>query len=789
MRLIRRWALRSDVRQSILLQKRQTYPRALLSQWKHDGLAKNHGSSFCWDGSKQHSFSTLTALDSNVNDQQPSRSPASRDRKKDRQRMPTVHDVLASGDPWTEQDFALIHRNIDSWMALEPQDTKARIDRAAWCLRVMKRWMKKVRQAHQSPKENAFLLDQRHLLHQYWARTLHLCKFPGVKYDQALEAVDLLSSYASDVLPLIPQSTKDNTTDKAYTIVFSILRQHLNAEGVFDVAEMLLEEWLEHPKSKETEEIAVWTAFFNVVARCCGSVDDGLARIDEHWKKMISLWVEPNELAYSAYLLAITRNAGKDAGPRVENLIRNTPAIQNSIACYKRSIEAWGHSGLPDKGEEQLWNVLQLQEDGAKRDKVDVSNDQYNAFLAAIKSWSYSDRPDSVERAERLVTWMQSLHESGYTTKPDAEIFEVVLRAFAKRINSGPTVERLLRHIEQALEKQEDSLAEDVLRRMYLIALEAWKNTDDENAPGKALALLNQMREFVSSNNSQNVLKSSHYSMVVQTFTTHKRGETPELAIKLLREMQEKDDVQPDVQFYNATLYAFAHQGLVEEANFLFEEMREEADSGNYLVQPNTASYTAMLGAWSNARHTDVTETRCRELVTEMESLYDHGMDNLRPTEPIYTILIKIVGRSSPEDASDILSHMESRNSEDAHCPTPTVFSYNAVLRAWAASREGVAPQRIDSLLTTMKDLSVSNNQVAPNKASYKIAIRTWLRSGRKRAVEKAETLSKEMLELGLVSADEEGFKDLQKALDNNSDYSLDNNSDYSLLHEKLDRI
>jgi hypothetical protein len=72
----------------------------------------------------------------------------------------------------------------------------------------------------------------------------------------------------------------------------------------------------------------------------------------------------------------------------------------------------------------------------------------------------------------------------------------------------------------------------------------------------------------------------------------------------------------------------------------------------------------------------------------------------------------------------------------------PTTGIFNAVINAWARSREQIAPVRAEQILEWMEKLHLNGNlDIQPDKYTFNTVIHAWAKSGGKGAAEKAQHL------------------------------------------------
>ena len=100
-------------------------------------------------------------------------------------------------------------------------------------------------------------------------------------------------------------------------------------------------------------------------------------------------------------------------------------------------------------------------------------------------------------------------------------------------------------------------------------------------------------------------------------------------------------------------------------------------------------------------------------------------------------------GGAAATRAEAILQHMNTLYQNGGHeSLRPTTGIFNAVINAWARSREQIAPMRAEQILEWMDKLHRNGNlDIQPDKYTFNTVIHAWAKLGGKEAAEKAQTL------------------------------------------------
>jgi pentatricopeptide repeat protein len=339
---------------------------------------------------------------------------------------------------------------------------------------------------------------------------------------------------------------------------------------------------------------------------------------------------------------------------------------------------------------------------------------------------------------------------------PTTTSMNAVLDTWTGKRNAGPKVEALLRRMITAASK--DPSIHPPSLETYTIAIKAWALTTDvvaEEAPERAEALLQELEDLSQAGQDDWNPNVIAYTATIQAWANSRLPDAPMRALSLLRHMQymsrrvggrdgpRQERAAPNLHTFNTVLFALAQHGLALDAERLFDEMKDDAS-----VSPNSMSYTNLIHSHAKTGLSNSPD-RCRELLLEMEMGIDEGNARIKPTPTTYSAVIKACGSHSGDDAEAILWRMQERfiNSMDKVCSPPTTHVCNSVLRVWANSREGMAPQRAESILRWMQEQYAKgiNDSVQPDKTSFDLVIKTWARSRRRRADQHVDRLLEEM--------------------------------------------
>ena len=223
--------------------------------------------------------------------------------------------------------------------------------------------------------------------------------------------------------------------------------------------------------------------------------------------------------------------------------------------------------------------------------------------------------------------------------------------------------------------------------------------------------------------------------------------DAPQRAEALLQQMKDLtirgwDNVKPNVQTYNALISTWANSrqpGAGQRAEALLMESPE----------PNSRSFCAVMGAWSKSDDMGAPDS-CMETFQHMKTLHTSGCyDNVKPDQSSYGTVISALARKgraseAEEVLRELLNEYERTMNPDL---APSRIHFNALIDAWAKSREKGAAQRAEALVENMTVLAgiTNNNALLPDVISFNSVLNAWAKSTDPSAASRAEAILEKM--------------------------------------------
>ena len=286
------------------------------------------------------------------------------------------------------------------------------------------------------------------------------------------------------------------------------------------------------------------------------------------------------------------------------------------------------------------------------------------------------------------------------------------------------------------------------------------------------------------------------YSTVIKCLTNVSQNDkqrsserVKEIFLDIQRRYQEGDaSFQPNTPLFNSVLNFYATNGDAANAESLLEEMYRDYVNGNKLAAPNFISFSTVLKAWSRKSNPNSKAVFARMIAIKerMVELHSSGKLKTKPTRSTYMSLIGFCVNSDQPDSvgqaeallremTNMGLHADERvyslvlqayvkkgngaraeaiveeitsafvaNKENAVKPISSF--YNMVIAAWAKSRDKMAPQRAEQVLSRMWKLHSTPDLrfIKPDKTSYNYLLQCWRNSGH--SAEQVEKVFRRML-------------------------------------------
>ena len=427
------------------------------------------------------------------------------------------------------------------------------------------------------------------------------------KFGMAKEVKDLLSEMMAISQNGQPQCRPGtityNTLLSAYANSVALSGNTENAEKSMDE----LEDMLELYHTTHSPDIKPDVISFSTVIAACAHAASTSATFAQHAENIL-------EQMKDMYNSSLVENGGDGEWLR----------IQPNHVCYSSVIHAWSNSGAPDAAERAsaILADMQMQQRGGDGSSLQ----QREAMTALLGAYGTSEDGDGnangILQAEALLNQMiEVAKDSG-------------------NVDSMPNVVTFTALI--------DCLAQSVARSV---------KGDGGNAAMKAEQILRNMEE--SSVRPSTIT----YNALINVWSKTQRADSGEKAAFWLKEMEERDDIQPDAATYTSVIDAYARCGNAKEAERVLEKMIAHGKSGDVTCRPNAVSFATAINAYANKGQPEEAE-RLLNLMNKLRNEEDWA--ELQPDSfcfnGIINAHIKSQGKNSINRCLDLLKEMEKNN-------------------------------------------------------------------------------------------------------------------------------
>jgi hypothetical protein len=415
-------------------------------------------------------------------------------------------------------------------------------------------------------------------------------------------------------------------------------------------------------------------------------------------------------------------------------------------------IDSWAFSGELDAADKAYALLLRMEELGASDSGIRPDVRSYTKVINAI---SRSAGPDCGEKADKLLSKMESLYLSGKNeaAKPNTFTYTAVIEAYANSGSPG-TASRAADVIDIMIQKWENG-DEDVrpTSRSFNAAINAFAKSGEEGAAQHAESLFEQMVDIYETGNEECKPTAFNYNSVINALANSGEEGSAQRAEEFLERMESEyrkgdQDVKPTTITFNTVIDAFAksgEEGAAQRAENVLRHMEEMYESHeNMDAKPNVRSFNAVINAYAKSGLDDAA-FKAERVLDLMERLYEAGREEVRPDVHSFSTVIN--GRS--HEPRSILTQ------------PPILGILTFVFIAWARSQKTGKADRALNLLREMEKLfEAGNEQLQPNVVAYNAVMNACaFTSGdvreSNRAVEIAHSVLKDMEQSDLAKPDQ----------------------------------
>jgi pentatricopeptide repeat protein len=345
-----------------------------------------------------------------------------------------------------------------------------------------------------------------------------------------------------------------------------------------------------------------------------------------HETKCLSNNIQPNTISYSCVINSLAKSGRPE---RAEAYLQQMhelydegkrPDVRPNLKCFNAVLDGWSKSsqaGAAPRAEAILQRMQSISQRSPERQSGynDVRPDTVS-FTSVIDAWSKTGQYGAAERAEVILWRMQELYKAGrIDVQPNTRTFTAVIDAWARSAAKEPhaveRAERLLSKMEE-MHQKEGNLNVRPDTRAYTAVIQAHAKSGHSSSAERAMMILRRMQsqdddQGDNSNQSSRFLRPNvrTYTTVINCIAKSNIEGKAMLGYKILKEMEEEftslrnDRAKPDVSAYTAAMNACGYQnGNTQEkreaSKVLLSVMSDLRDNPN-IEQLDSQCYATFL--------------------------------------------------------------------------------------------------------------------------------------------------------------------------------------------------
>ena len=422
---------------------------------------------------------------------------------------------------------------------------------------------------------------------------------------------------------------------------------------------------------------------------------------------------QPNKLSYTTLMKALARSKHPQATKRCQELLNDMWNLHERYP--RRNTKPDGHA----------YNIAILSCSHAARRDADAPLQADALYRDMIRRYNAGDdalEPTEATYVAAMTAWNHSMTKASPRDKHRA-------------------VARCRLYFDEARVQQQLDNKPVMSSKVYTAMLDSLKEIGDAE---QADAVFQDMLEDVKAGNSDAVPTMETFHTLMTAWARSRSADAPLRAEALLDRMKELHDeeglsLEPQVMTYNIILNCWAKSGR-EEAPEQTEEivrlMDEECMSQEIEATklcPDATTHGTVLEAWSRSRLPHA-PSRALAYLNRLQERFRTGDENWRPTQFHFATVMNAF--ASVGDTSRVTGLMQRMELADI---APNTYCYNALIKAIVRSEEPDAGIRSEEVLRAM--IQSSAGQARPDVATFTSCISAWEKSPSGDALVRADEL------------------------------------------------
>eukprot|EP00547_Thalassionema_nitzschioides_P018420 CAMPEP_0194235172 /NCGR_PEP_ID=MMETSP0158-20130606/2741_1 /TAXON_ID=33649 /ORGANISM="Thalassionema nitzschioides, Strain L26-B" /LENGTH=942 /DNA_ID=CAMNT_0038968577 /DNA_START=70 /DNA_END=2895 /DNA_ORIENTATION=- len=383
------------------------------------------------------------------------------------------------------------------------------------------------------------------------------------------------------------------------------------------------------------------TISFNIAIKAWSNSGDekGADRAHEIFRLMQRLTAEghenvkPDEISLVSLIKAYAVKGDIDM---VEELLDTPSSDVNGDMknCFNCAISAYAMSGRKDAGEKAETILSRIE----TPDEI--------SYKSVLEAHAKANRPDAASHCEDFLGRMVEKYlKYEIDMRPTKELFHIALRAWRGHHNKREAAERASAIVEdmKGLRKEWD-MHTTPDARTYTYLIELWSQVD-----------VNKAEEILSTVEEKGIeVWLEVYNMVIKGLVKQNSKESMETAMQLLKRLEGRN--QAKTFTYNLILHGLAKLGSsssAEECLEILNRMEVGVQNGDLMKQPNLRTYTCVLQAMSQYVSASKDTSTVMDIYNRMLQL-DQSPDTQSKLDVVgYSAILLVLSRIRSVEAAD----------------------------------------------------------------------------------------------------------------------------------------
>lgn len=365
----------------------------------------------------------------------------------------------------------------------------------------------------------------------------------------------------------------------------------------------------------------------------------------------------------------------------------------------------------------------------------------FDTYILALDAWTTTGKANAGDRAMQLLKKMEDLGSDGkFPYKINNRALSSALTSITRSGGrSAPMIAQTIFERILSLYKEGDRTA-TINARTATGVLACIVRSQDRLATSKAVNLLQQMKKLSDCGLDSLKPNSTYHPTQLLYHLERMQAFTYSIALFTLSAI-----------VYNCVLNGLAQKGMIEEAESIFEEMKELSSQG-YPTTPDVVSVSCLCRALGNSKLPDA-GPRAEAYLRDITDKYKQGEPQLKPDVRLYNAVITSYVKDTShnaeaaERADALLQEMEQSVLSDSPI-LPDLVAFSCVCQGYAKSADPSGVDKVESVIERAEKRAMEGSVEFPDLDFYSSIVIALTRSKSERGLAKAVAIVRQMEEL-----------------------------------------